>query len=238
MRAPLSPLVRLEARDQGAGLHPLDQALLLLGLADPAADGLAALPLAERDRRLLAHRQATFGDRMECLADCPACGATQEFELSTAALLAGLDVSADEVIEVESWRILLRSLNSADLALAAREPTAERAQCVLVAQAIVEASGPEGEPLPDRLWLQVAELVAAREAAGETALNLTCSDCGATNAMALDVGAHVWAEVEADARRLLGEIAILAERFGWSEAALLTMPPRRRRAYLDLLGTP
>ena len=39
----------------------------------------------------------------------------------------------------------------------------------------------------------------------------------------------------ADARRLLGEVAALAERFGWSEEALLAMPGSRRRAYLDLV---
>ncbi|KFG69600.1 hypothetical protein, partial [Microvirga sp. BSC39] len=49
-----------------------------------------------------------------------------------------------------------------------------------------------------------------------------------------DIGAHFWTEVEADARRLLSEVAALAERFGWSEEALLTMPASRRRAYLEL----
>ena len=85
MEQALPPLARLEAREQGASLHAVDRALVLLHLAEPATtEALPRLPLAERDRRLLAHRRATFGDRMPCLADCAHCGATQEFELSAA----------------------------------------------------------------------------------------------------------------------------------------------------------
>lgn len=243
MERALPPLARLEAREQGARLHPVDRALVLLRLADDAApESLPRLPLAERDRRLLGHRRATFGDRMLCLADCTSCGATQEFELSAGRLLAGLhEAPAEETLEASEWRIRLRALASADLAAAAREKTPERAAAILVAQAVVEACGPGNEAsdrLPDDLWPLVEARVAEREAAAEISLDLTCPACGATWTAGFDIGSHFWTEVEADARRLLGEVATLAERFGWSEEALLAMPASRRRAYLDLSRTP
>lgn len=237
----LSPLARLEAREQGSSLHPVDQALILLRLTEPAApEALPRLALAERDRRLLEHRRATFGDAMSCLADCARCGMTQEFELSAGALIAGLEPpQPEEVIEVDGWRIRLRALQSADLAAAAHEQTVERAATVLVAQAVAEAHAPDGEPadqIPDLLWLKLEARVAEREAAAEILLDLTCPECGAAQTSGFDIGAHFWAEVDADARRLLGEVAALAERFGWSEEALLAMPPSRRRAYLELVS--
>ena len=99
-------------------------------------------------------------------------------------------------------------------------------------------AAPDGEPadrIPDRLWARLEARVAEREAAAEISLDITCPDCGAAGTFGFDVGAYFWAEVDADARRLLGEVAALAERFGWSEEALLAMPGSRRRAYLDLV---
>ena len=154
-------------------------------------------------------------------------------------MLAGLEAPPpDEVINADGWRIRLRALASADLAVAAGEPTADRAAAVLVAQAVTEARAPDGEPadrIPDRLWARLEARVAEREAAAEISLDITCPDCGAAGTFGFDVGAYFWAEVDADARRLLGEVAALAERFGWSEEALLAMPGSRRRAYLDLV---
>lgn len=240
MERALSPQARLEAREQGAHLHPLDRALALLRLAAPEPEGNPAqLPLGERDRRLLAHRQATFGDRIACLADCPACRSTLEFELSAETLLREASgTPPDEILDAEGWRIHLRALHSADLAAAAREGTPERAAAALVARAIVGAAGPDGQSgnsLPAQLWPLVERRVAEREASAELALDLACIDCGAGWTACFDIGAHFWSEVEADARRLLAEVATLAERFGWSEAELLAMSPARRRAYLELV---
>ena len=53
-------------------------------------------------------------------------------------------------------------------------------------------------------------------------------------ARSLDVGAHVWTEVDAAARRMMGEVAAIAAAFGWTEAAILAMSDARRRAYLEL----
>jgi len=241
MEMALTPMARLEAGEQGARLHPLDRALVLLRLADPQArEAPEHLPLALRDRRLLAHRRATFGDRMDCLADCPACGSTLEFALSASALLREEAAAgpAEEVFEAEGWRIRLRALTSADLAAAARQGTVERAIATMTAQVIVDVTGPGEAELPARLWPLLEEHVAGREALGETVLDLACPDCGAGWTAGFDIGAHFWAEVQADARRLLAEIAALAERFGWSEADLLAMSPARRRAYLELVQAP
>jgi hypothetical protein len=63
-----------------------------------------------------------------------------------------------------------------------------------------------------------------------------CGECGALTAAALDVPALLWAEVEAQATRLLHDVHALARGYGWSEADVLALSPRRRAAYLELAG--
>ena len=236
----LSPAARLEARDQGARLHPVDRALVLLALAAPeAAAEMADLPLGERDRRLLAHRRATFGDRIPCLVDCPRCAAAQEFDLSASALLDGLAATpGEETLEAEGWRVRLRPLASRDLAAAASHGEATSAAAALVACAIAAAEAPSGarDRLPASVWAIIKARVAEREGAAEIALDLSCADCGHAWTAPFDIGSCFWSEVEADARRLLVEVATLAQRFGWSEADLLAMSAARRRTYLELAG--
>src|SRR3569833_2506692 len=61
--------------------HPVDRALALLTAAEPqhTRDELAALPLGERDRRLLALRTQSFGDRLSGHSACPRCNERVEY---------------------------------------------------------------------------------------------------------------------------------------------------------------
>src|SRR3569832_445886 len=64
--------------------HPVDRALALLTAAEPqhTRDELAALPRGERDRRLLALRAQSFGDRLSGHSACPRCIERVEFDLT------------------------------------------------------------------------------------------------------------------------------------------------------------
>src|SRR3569833_3241703 len=64
--------------------HPVDRLLALLKEAEPqhTRDELAALPLGVRDRRLLALRAQSFGDRLSGHSAGPRCNERGEFDLS------------------------------------------------------------------------------------------------------------------------------------------------------------
>jgi hypothetical protein len=239
MGAPFPAARLLEASELGARLHPLDRALVVLRLSAPNLDeDLAALPIAERDRRLIALRHAMFGDRMGCVADCPVCGGAQEFELSAGALLAGISAPRPpETLRVGGWAIALRPLDSRDLAVVATAPECDAAAAQLAGRAIRVERGPAGTdadaPIPGDVRAAAVERVAEREGAADLALDLNCSACGAAWTAPFDIGAHLWVEIDAEARRLIGEVAALAARFGWAESDLLAMPAARRRAYLE-----
>lgn len=239
MTPPLSPARLLDAAERGVRLHPLDRALAVLRLAEPELDeDPAELPIAERDRRLLELRRATFGERMECVVECPECGDAQEFELSAGDLLAAVGTAAPpETIRRDGWTLALRPLDSRDLAAVAGAADGERAAAKLAERAIAVVGRPPraaaSTPIPRRLRSAAERRVEEREAAADLALRLRCTGCGAAWTAAFDIGAHFWLEIDARAHRLIDEVAALAGRFGWSEADLLAMPASRRRAYLE-----
>jgi hypothetical protein len=211
--------------ERAAPLAPLDRGLAMLATAgepDPAA-----LPLALRDQRLLELRGATFGDRLDCVADCPDCAAAHDFSLSAGTVAPALVPPAAGTIEAGGRSLAVRALDSRDVAEA--PPAPDAAAAFLTARACPEAAG-----LADADAAEAAAAVAAREEAGELTLSLGCAVCGRGWSLVLDVPAHLWAEVEAAALRLMGEVAEIARAFGWSEAAIMELSSHRRHAYLGL----
>ena len=71
----LSAQEMMRAWEAGQGRSLAHRALLLLAYASPEAswEALAALPIGERDVRLLTLRESTFGRELSSLATCPAC---------------------------------------------------------------------------------------------------------------------------------------------------------------------
>ena len=72
---------------------------------------------------------------------------------------------------------------------------------------------------------------------GDIRLTLECPACRRSWELMFDIGAFVWREIDAWARRLLREIHALAKAYGWSEHSILEMSAERRSAYLELLGS-
>lgn len=240
MSGPLSASALMEIRDRGARLHAVDRAILLLQIGDEPAADAASLSLAERDRQLLSARAASFGDHMPCLADCPACGTTQEFSLSAQSLLLGLaDARLVEQFDLDDVSVTLRALDSRDLAAAALAGTTDDAVALLAGRAVVAVRDRQGETtqqLPESLRGAVETRVEAMAASAEIALDLACQECGGQWTASFDVGQYFWTEIDTSARRMMLDVVALAKRFGWSEADILDMPAARRRAYIDLAG--
>ena len=51
----------------------------------------------------------------------------------------------------------------------------------------------------------------------------------------LDTGQLVWQQVRTAAERLLLDIDALARAYGWTEREMLSLPPARRAAYLQIV---
>src|SRR5687768_1683833 len=150
--APLSAHSLLSVWAYGRGLHPVDQALALLALlADPgvALEDLAALSLGERDARLVALREETFGPTLTGLAACPQCRERLEFTLSTSDLVVPASAAPPTtamVIETGGRRLRFRPLNSYDLAAIAGYDAPELARSVLAERCLLDAEPADLSP--------------------------------------------------------------------------------------------
>ncbi len=238
----LTPSGLLAAWEQGQGHGPTVRALALLAAASPEAawEDLGALPLGERDRRLLELREGALGRRIESVARCPGCGEPLDLSLDTRDLRAGSAAAAEGELSENGLALRFRLPNSLDLLAAERCAGVEEARRLLAERCVVEArreSGPvAAADLTEENVAALSAALAEADPGAELLLELRCPACESGWWELLDVATFVWTEVEVQARRLLREVHALARAYGWREADVLALSPRRRRLYLEMVG--
>lgn len=221
----------LRAWELGGSLHPIDRALLLSSFAAPGLDpsSLAALSLGERDRLLLALRAHTFGERIDAVFDCEACDAPQQFSIGIDALRIE-SPDGEARVALEDRELRLRKLDSRDLAAVARIEDAGEVRRVLIARSV------EGDPgaLNEEEQAKVSERLGEIDPQADLVFDVMCSECQHQFQLPFDIAGFLWNEVSLEARRLLQEVAALAQAFKWSERDILAMSRKRRQRYLEL----
>src|SRR4051812_26546331 len=195
------------------------------GLVASAFAGVpAGSPLGTVNRALLAAWRSELGERLECVAACPACGERLEAEVPVDALLAAR--AADEAPVLDG--VPLRWPTLADLAdvAALGDPAAARLE---LARRCLGGEAARAEELADDVSAALDEAdphLAVR-------LALECPSCGTPFEAVVDVAAHVWAALDRRAHGVMAEVAELAAAYGWTEDEVLRLPRARRRAYAE-----
>jgi uncharacterized protein (UPF0212 family) len=217
-------------------LEPMPRrAAAILALATGMTDDEAmALPVGERDDRLLAVRAVTFGPEMASVAECPACGERCEATLDAAQFRAAGAEEAIVDVEESGWYVRARLPNSHDVAIAAQHADAGTATRDLLARCIVDQR-PEGE-LPAGVAAAVEAALERADPRADIRLLLVCPSCGESWESAFDIGAFFGGEIRAAAERLAREVHVLASAYGWSERDILSMTEWRRQLYIDLVS--
>jgi hypothetical protein len=225
---PLAETEILECWERGTRLASLDRILLVLNAAAAAGsdEDVADWPLGRRNSAIAQWRGMTFGRRLEAWAQCERCGDRLEFELDTLALVG----TESPPGIVDSGRLRFRAPTSRDLAMAAAGNPVQAARrllelCRLDSEEPPTLSESEVEGLGDRL--------AEADPLAEIRVDLRCPSCDHGWDEDLDLGALVWVELDAMARRLLLDVHQLATAYGWSEAEILELSPLRRSVYLE-----
>lgn len=234
MRAP-SEAELVQLWEDGLARHPIDRALLLCAWARPdiAPERIARLPVGAINGHLLKLRAALFGPGLALQATCAHCGETLEMPLSVSDLLAG-QAEPDEAGEVTVDGFRFRLPASVDLASVAGERDPEAAAASLLDGCCV--ARPADAPLTPALRAEADALLEAADPLGDLNLSVTCAACGGATEVPLDPGNLLWDDIRAHARALLAQVHALAGAYGWAEADVLALSPRRRAAYLELLG--
>lgn len=229
----MTPERLLTVWEQGARRHPIDRALLLFSLTRPEAPtgSLADLPLGTRNAALMALQRDCFNAQLPAWLDCPGCGERMEFELD-AAQLPPIGAEISDSIEVDGHRFerptsrhLARlACNNDDHEVGARQLLRD---CAQAADAL-----PQDETT-------LADLLQHAETALETAdpwiniaLDVCCPACGQEDVADFDIASYLWSEIEQRARRLLDDVHVLAQAYGWTETDILALSETRRTAYL------
>jgi hypothetical protein len=220
----------LGAWERSARLGPAEREDVLLRLALPDDDP-AGLPVGERNARLLELRELLFGDELDGAADCADCGETVEYSLDTGSLLAGRPVSEALELTALGRRFTVRLPTGADLAGAASVGDLEGARTLLLERCVGERVA---AALPADVVAELSERLARLDPLADAQLALTCPACGCRWTVALESGAWLWSEVDSWARRTLFDVHALASAYGWSEAEILALGPRRE-LYLELV---
>jgi hypothetical protein len=219
----------------GAGLHPLDQAVLALstGLPDALEETLADLPLGRRNMALAELRCASFGRRLLGWTVCRRCGEKLEVEVDGQMLAGGVTdqgQSLEEPIFVNGRSF--RLITTRDVAQVAQVSDVRQA-CIRLLESCCLDTG-KSLACSDEELDQIGQRLAMADPLAETRLALRCPVCENEWEENLDIVSFLWREIEARARRLLFEIHTLASAYGWTEAAILALSERRRAIYMEM----
>jgi hypothetical protein len=222
-----------------AAPRDLRAAHLVAALSGVPAETVLARLLSEVDRELIALREHCFGERLQCLADCPACGETLELEFGTGDIPLADPAAGEHRCVTASCEVTFTLPTLAQLMRTTAQEAVDAGRRRLLMDSIVAARCADRSVPPEALSSDVLEAVEqAMEAADPGALPevaLVCPACAHGWASPIDVGSFVWREVDAWAERTLDQVAMLARGYGWSEAEILAMSAARRQRYLDRL---
>lgn len=217
----------LELTERGTGAGPAQRALLVLEAAFPdvLAPTIAATPLSQRDRALLAVRASLFGPELHAQDTCDHCGEALELTLTADAI--GLGPSPDPFPPATQGRLAsgdqVRAVTAADASAVERAGDPATARALLATR--VAPGADDAQDLDDALE--------ALDPAADVELVLRCPECGRTTVRTFDAPTFVWSELEACAPRILVDVADLARSFHWSERDILSMSANRRAFYLS-----
>lgn len=232
----------LKVWEQGQAQHHLDKALTLLLAAfpDTTRDKLAVLSIGQRDAYLLALRELTFGTKLRCFAECPGCKEHLEFAIKTADIRQlPLSGEKNQELEIDEVQVRYRMPNSLDLAAIAGSGEVDTTRNLLVQRCVLEVIR-NGDPvdfneLPAEVKAKLVAHMAEQEPQADVMLDIHCPACGHQWQTIFDIVSFFWAELNAEARRLLYDIHALALAYGWRESDILSMSDTRRQFYLGMV---
>lgn len=232
----------LNVWERGADKPATLRALLLMSAICPENDSqaLAHWNIGQRDHLLLDLRATLFGPEVHCLTDCPHCGEPIELDFRIDDIRVPHGTAGRTYHAAASgYDVQFRLPDSTDL-LALEGETPANAERRLLERCVLGARTHDGDvevaSLPNAVRAVVSQGMSEADPQAEVLLDVSCPACASVSPAPFDIVSHLWAELDAWARRMLREVDALARVYGWSEDEILRLSAARRRAYLDLVG--
>ena len=238
----LTPTRLLSAWDVGSHYPTYIASRMLLQQVWPADTELKPeeLTVGQRDRHLLKIRELCFGNQMDCIEACPHCSEKVEFSLQTQAMYQEELLLPSELdVELNGFQVTYRLPVLGDLERAGRAADPKSAlldQCLIqVRKGDVEIDTKE---LPEDVLHALIGHIEEADPQARIELNLLCATCGSKWVSTFDIVSFLWKELGAWAHRILHEVHLIAQAYGWSESETLSLSPYRRQLYIKkILGS-
>ncbi len=236
----------LQLWEQGQGQRPLDRALTLLAAACPerSREELASLSIGARDTLLLEIREQAFGSQLDGFASCPQCNEQLEFSMDITDLGGPfVSPSAESFMEweMDGYQVAFRLPNSIDLAAVAHKEDSSQARWGMLARCLTSVyQGPSKiavDELPEAVLTAIEDKMVESDPLADIDLDLQCPGCAYGWSIGMDIESFLWTEIQAQAKRLMGEVHVLARAYGWSEKDILSMSAPRRQRYLEMVNS-
>lgn len=226
--------------ERGCEMPPAQRAVALAeaASADQAGPPAADLPLGDRDHRLMLLRCQLLGRQVRGVDSCGECGSVLDVNFDLGSLAAGHTAAAEPVtVRFEDTVLHCRVPTTADL-IAVAEGADLRGGLLARCVTRTGEDGPERPAvgLPAPVIAEVMSALSAADPLADVRLAVTCGECGYQWDTAFDIASFLWTEICAAVERVLGDVHVLASAYGWSEAEVLAVGPRRRQYYLEAVG--
>jgi hypothetical protein len=223
--------------------------VLEAGYPEEDWESLVHMSIGRRDQQLLKLREQVVEEHLTVVGECPQCQEAVELALSTRNLTAvGPDGEVDAKASARSHQfrhggmvIEFRLPDSADLDLLAGYQDVEAARSTLHDRCVLSATASDGSScarseLPSDTQEALEAEMDRLDPLAVTQFALVCPACRYQWLARLDLAEIVLAELTAEGRSLMRDVADLARHYHWSEQSILAMSSRRRRGYLELAG--
>lgn len=223
----------------------LERCLVRLGDEPATPDTSGSLVAGDRDALLLHLRAAAFGNRLDCVLECPACHERMGLELPIDNLLLAPYPDPQGAYEMEldgGRRVRFRLPTGADLEEAAATNGGATGGAVLLRRCLIDMgmSGPlppeAEERLEGSLERSIERSMAELDPQAEITIVVGCRECGREVRSILDPAGLILDELAPGHDELYAEVHSLACHYHWSERDILGLEVPRRRRYLDLIA--
>jgi uncharacterized protein (UPF0212 family) len=226
----------LELWERTAGKLPVERNVVLAQAEGTIAE---SQKLGDVFDACLALRRGLFGGQFDLLGKCPQCEELVEVAFHAADLPEHVREAAVVEVRHDEYVVLARPLNSLDIAHALRYTSVAEATTALMRRSILLCRRDGQTCPPGDLPAEVIDILEAKlDAADPIALPLvplTCPHCGWSWRAAFSIGEVLQTEVGQLAVSVLAQVDALARSYGWTEAEVLALSPRRRQSYLGLV---
>lgn len=239
----LNSIELFQVWEDGTNFTLTERSLQLLSIACgvPDLNQVADWSIGERDARLLQLREWMFGSTLLNKASCPKCGELLEWttELEDIRLQVPQQQTLPQTFEldVEGTHISFRLPNSHDVFRAYNDPGYAANPQRLIEECVIKVEGKlavgELSPLAlDALEQQMEKL----DPQADIRMGLTCPACAHEWSASFDIAGYLWTEIDNWAKHVMQEVYLLARSFHWSEKDILSMSPRRRQLYIEMIS--